>query len=382
MTTVPLTAGADSLVPATTEEATAEFLTHALRSSGVLDADSTVAEVEHDRIGEGVGLMCDLARLTIRYRGPAHGAPSSVILKVPSSAPENRNLGNHFRLYEREGRFYQHLADEVPVRTPHCLANCIDVDRGLYALVLEDFGARTMVSQVVGLDATRAAEAVRALGRLHARFWEAPELDDLVWMPRAIDPEVLGAGQSYREAWPVFHERFHDDLPDGSAELAELVGSTWETVAESVYGDTPHTVCHGDFRADNIMFDDTTSGDGHVGVLDWQVSMRGPGIGDVGYLLAQSLTTDVRRAHQRELVEQWYDELSTQLGGAPADFSFADAWDGYRRSTASMTALPVIGGAQTDLANERGLQLGREMAQRAFSAAIELDARSLLLSLT
>lgn len=327
MTTVPLTAGAGALVPTTTQDATSEFLTHALRTSGVLDDGSAVAEVEHDRIGEGVGLMCELARLTLRYSGPAHGAPSSVIVKVPSNAPENRNVGNHFRLYEREGRFYQHLGDAVPVRTPRCLANFIDVDNGLYALVLEDFGARTMVSQVVGLDASRAAEAVRALGRLHARFWEAPELDALVWMPRAIDPEVLGAGQSYREAWPVFHERFHEDLPDGAAELAELVGSTWETVAESMYGDSPHTVCHGDFRADNLMFDDTTTGDDHVGVLDWQVSMRGPGIGDVGYLLAQSLTTDVRRAHERELVEQWYDELSTALGGEPSGFALSDAWD-------------------------------------------------------
>ena len=380
MTTVPLTADADTLVPATTEDATAEFLTYALRSSGVLHADSAVAEVEHDRIGEGVGLMCELARLTVRYRGPAHGAPSSVIVKVPSTAPENRNVGDHFRLYEREGRFYQHLADAVPVRTPQCLANCIDVENGLYALVLEDFGARTMVSQIVGLDAGRAAEAVRAIARLHARFWEAPELDELSWMPRTIDPEVLGAGQAYREAWPVFHERFRDDLPSGAAELAELVGSTWETQAQSMYGDSPNTVCHGDFRADNMMFDDATTGDHHVGVLDWQVSMKGVGVGDVGYLLAQSLTSDVRRASERQLVEQWYDELSTNLGGEPSGYSFDDAWDGYRRSTASMTALPVIGGAQTDLANERGVQLGREMAQRAFSAALELDAISLLSS--
>ena len=36
--------------------------------------------------------------------------------------------------------------------------------------------------------------------------------------------------------------------------------------------------------------------------------------------------------------------------------------------------VPVLGGAQTDLANERGLQLAKEMASRAFSAALELDA--------
>ncbi|MGA7759664.1 MAG: hypothetical protein WCA57_17625, partial [Ilumatobacteraceae bacterium] len=150
MTTLPDTKMATNgvptgIVPTATEEASAEFLTAALRSSGVIEVDSSVAEVEHDRIGEGVGLMCELARLTLRYRGPARGAPSSVILKVPSNFPENRNVGNHFRLYEREGRFYEHVGRSIPVRTPNCLYNHIDVETGTFALVLEDFGSRTMV---------------------------------------------------------------------------------------------------------------------------------------------------------------------------------------------------------------------------------------------
>jgi Phosphotransferase enzyme family len=367
-------------IPAITEDASADFVTQALRSTGVIDGDTVVAEVEHDRIGEGVGLMCDLARLTLRYGGPAHGAPSSIILKVPSRFPENRAIGMHFRLYEREGRFYEHIGRAVAVRTPDCLFNHIDPETGEYALLLEDFGARTMVSQVAGLDAERAAEAVRAIARVHAQYWESPEMDRLDWMPQAIDPEVMGAGQSYREAWPLFRERFGSDLPDGSVELAELVGSTWETMAQSMFDDSPHTICHGDYRADNLMFDDSVTGDGHVGVLDWQIAFRGPGIGDVAYLIAQSMTAPHRRAHDRELVEQWYDELCSTLGRQPDGFSIDDAWDGYRRGTASMVALPVIGGAQTDLANERGVELVHEMAVRSFSAALELDAASLLTS--
>jgi len=369
---------AEAPIPVTTDGASPEFLTGALRSSGVLDADTWVAEVEHDRIGEGVGLMCDLARLTLRYRGPAHGAPSSVVIKVPSTAPENRGVGNHFRLYEREGRFYEHLTGTLPVRTPRCLANHIDVEGDRFVLLLEDFGARTMVSQVVGLDDTRAAEAVRAAARFHARFWDSPQLESLTWMPRAIDPEIAGAGHSYREAWPVFRERFSASLPDGAGDLAERVGAVWERWAQEMYHTESRTVCHGDFRADNLMFDDSSTGADHVGVLDWQIAYRGAGIGDVGYLLIQSMTAESRRTHERSLVEQWYDELSTSLGAPPAGYTIDDAWDGYRASAATMSALPVIGGAQADLANERGLALVKEMAGRAFSAALELDSASLL----
>jgi hypothetical protein len=56
-------------VPLRTTDATPEFVTEALRSDGVIGADSAVAEVEHDQIGEGVGITGTLARLTLRYSG-------------------------------------------------------------------------------------------------------------------------------------------------------------------------------------------------------------------------------------------------------------------------------------------------------------------------
>jgi hypothetical protein len=109
-----------------TTDATPEFVTDALRSGGAIAADTAVAEVEHCTIGEGVGIMGTLARLTLRYSGPAVGAPSSIVLKLPSEFPENRSVGNHFRFYEREGRFYEQLGDKLSVRTPRCYFNHID----------------------------------------------------------------------------------------------------------------------------------------------------------------------------------------------------------------------------------------------------------------
>src|SRR6478735_6837011 len=100
-------------VPVSTEAADAAFLTAALRESGVLDSNSGVAEVSHETIGEGVGIVGQLARLSLRYEGNAAGAPGTVILKIPSSFPENRAVGDHYDFYQREGRFYQQLADKV-----------------------------------------------------------------------------------------------------------------------------------------------------------------------------------------------------------------------------------------------------------------------------
>ena len=365
-------------VPVVTEDASAEFMTTALRSTGVIGADSEVAEVEHDRIGEGVGLMCNLARLTLRYKGPAHGAPSSVILKVPSNLPENRGVGDHFNFYEREGRFYEQVSESLPVRTPHCYYNHIDVEANEFALVIEDFGGRTMVSQVAGIDVDRAAEAVKALALVHAEWWDSPKLESLTWMPRAIDPGIISAGAEYRRVWDHFVELLGDRLPDGAVELGEKVGPSWEVVQTEVYERAPTTLCHGDFRADNLMFDDAATGREHVGILDWQIASRNGGIGDVCYLATQSMTIDDRRAHERDLVDVWYDALSGALGSAPEGYTADQAWTDYRSMTGVMTVYGVVAGGGLDPSNERGLELVTDMASRSFAAALDLDAVSFI----
>jgi len=365
-------------VPLVTEDASPEFVTRALQSTAVIDADTEVAEVEHDRIGEGVGLMCNLARLTLRYKGVAHGAPSSVILKVPSNLPENRGVGDHFGFYEREGRFYAEISDSLPVRTPRCYYNHIDTAANEFALMLEDFGGRTMVSQVAGIDFERAAEAVRSLALVHAEWWASPRLDSLTWMPQATDPLTLSAGAEYRKAWERFVELFESDLPDGALALGERVGDSFEAIITSMFDDAPATICHGDFRADNLMFDDASTGREHVGIIDWQIAMKSAGVGDVCYLVTQSMTVDDRRACERELVQVWYDALSSALGAAPESYGLDDAWNGYRSATTTMTVYSVVGGGGMDPSNERGRQLVTEMANRSFAAALDLDAAALI----
>jgi hypothetical protein len=365
-------------VPVVTEDASADFVTNALRSTGVIDADTSVAELEHDRIGEGVGLMCNLARLTLRYKGPAHGAPSSVILKVPSNLPENRGVGDHFGFYEREGRFYDEVSESLPVRTPLCYYNHIDVEANEFALILEDFGGRTMVSQVAGIDVERAVEAVKALALVHAEWWMSPRLDSLTWMPRAIDERIISAGFQYRKVWDHFVELFADRLPEGAVELGERIGPSWEAVYQHFYASTPTTLCHGDFRADNLMFDDASTGREHVGILDWQIAYRGGGIADVCYLATQSMTVDDRRAHERDLVDVWFDSLCTALGSAPDDYSAEQAWTDYRSLTGNMTVYGVVSGGGLDPSNERGLELITDMASRSFIAALDLDAASFI----
>ena len=321
-------------VPISTEAADAAFVTDALREGGILGSGSSVAEVEHDSIGEGVGIVGQLARLSLRYEGPAPGAPGSVILKIPSQFPENRAVADHFDFYRREGRFYQQLADKVPVRTAACFWNHMDPSAGSFGLLLEDLGERLMISQIAGIPAVRAAAALRALARIHGTWWGSPALDALDWMPRLDDPINLAAGQQYRDAWPTFLERvqvFTDEMHD----IGDRTKDQLERLIRDGMAEAPLAVCHGDFRGDNLMFDDGAPADDEVAVLDWQIAYRGPAVTDVAYFLCQSLTVEERRAHERDLVRGWYEELVAtarrEVGRDLDDYPFELAWDQYRR---------------------------------------------------
>ena len=365
-------------IPSTTDAASAAFVTEALRAGGVIGRDTAVAEVTHEPIGVGVGIVGQLARLGLRYDGPARGAPGSVVLKIPSQYPENRAIGDHFDFYQREGRFYEQIGGKLEVRTPRCYWNHIDPGSQTFALLLEDLGNRTVISQIAGIGAERAGQAVEAIATVHAAWWHSPALESLTWMPRMTDPIMLSAGAQYRQSWPLFVERLGDSLPPGSIELGERVQACFEQLLMTADEESPTTICHGDFRADNLLFDDTAEGVDRVAVLDWQISYRGPAVSDVTYLLCQSMDVDDRRAAERDLLRRWYDTV-VRLGPPDvADYDFDTVWRHHRQGVATTTVYAVTAAGSMDPANERGRELVATMARRSFTASLDLDSGELL----
>ena len=77
-------------LPTTTSEITAEWMTEALRGSGIIGDDVTVSSVLIDAGAVGVGFMGEVATVGLVYDGDANGAPTSVIAKLPTSSPDIR----------------------------------------------------------------------------------------------------------------------------------------------------------------------------------------------------------------------------------------------------------------------------------------------------
>ena len=158
------------MMPKTSEEVTPEWLNEVLDDS--ITGGAQVSSIEKEIIGEGAGFLGELARLALTYDREAPAAPSSMVVKLPTQDESVRNLAQLINVYEREIRFYEQIADEMPMRTPRCYFSHADVAKGDYVLLLEDL-APGSVSDVCAMRirsrSPPARVAVQMSGRSTAR---------------------------------------------------------------------------------------------------------------------------------------------------------------------------------------------------------------------
>lgn len=256
-------------------------------------------------------------RLRLEYgNGPA--GPESVFVKLPPFDESQRRLVAKTDMGRREARFYAGPGVEAPLRIPRPYFAAFGDEPTEYVMVLEDLvasGAR-LTTRAAPLDEDETGLLVRALAGLHAHFWEDPRFDDeLSWVQPAMRGSygaklVAGAQEQFAADFPpVF-----DDLCRTFIEHHERIAELWDVGAP--------TLIHGDTHAGNLFVD----GD-EVGVYDWAVISRSPGIRDLAIHLGNSCPAELRSAHQ----EQWIRGYRDVLVGAGIDApDFDELWLQYR----------------------------------------------------
>lgn len=359
-------------IPATLDALTPEWLTRALRDGGQI-GEGTVTSATVEPVGQGVGILCQLGRITLTYDQPSTDGPRTLIAKMASTDPQTRGMVSVFRFYEREVRFYRDLADEVDIRTARCYFSDFDAASGDFILLLEDFGSARIGDQLDGASIEDASLVIAELAKLHAAWWNSPRLNELTWMPSADDQITKTGVALYPQAWPIFMERLGHALPEEMRAIGEKLGGQIVGILDR-FVDGPPTVCQGDVRLDNLFFA-ARPGDAPLALIDWQITLQGVGTYDVGYFMTQSLDTEVRRAHETELL-QTYHRLLTE--GGVSDYSYEQMLEHYRWVVLFCFAYPVIGGGFGDLSNERGYALGRTMMERSAAAIMDWKAGELL----
>jgi hypothetical protein len=325
-----------------------------------------VAGVEVEQIGVGIGVSSALYRLKLS----GEGCPQSVIVKLPALDPAAVFTSTVLRMYIREVRFFEELAPLVPCRVPTFHHGQVDEETSSFVVVMEDLSAMRIVDQLEGMAVEDAERAVDALAAWHAQWWR--QADDLaekgltVSLGDPIYPAVLP--MVFAEGWAKLTSEL--DIPESIL----AIGPRYSDAIARLLSDlsqAPTTMLHGDFRADNILFD----ADGAPVLLDFQLIGTGSGAYDLAYFVTQSLAPEVAAEHETALFDRWCDGL--RAAGVP-EADLDGQWLNYRKAALFCLVYPVVASRGMDLSDPRQRQLVECMNTRYARAAEALDLAALL----
>ncbi|HEV7721084.1 MAG TPA: aminoglycoside phosphotransferase family protein [Iamia sp.] len=358
--------GHDTIAIADTPETlTPDWLTAALADH--LDG-GRVTDVAATPVG--TGQMCDSLRLALTYDGAPPTAPATVVAKLPAADPTSRATALALRSYEKEVRFYQQVADELPICTPTVFHAAIDPATASFVLLLEDLAPARPGDQLAGCTPGVVASAIDELVRLHAPRWADPTLAELEWLHGDLDASRAFLGMLLPGVWGGFKDRYTADLDPHVLPLGEeLFGHLDAYLAPPT---APLTITHGDYRLDNLLLDPD---DGHVrGVVDWQTCAVGPALQDVAYVMGAGLLPEDRRPVEEDLVRRYHDGL---LAAGIEGYGWDACWQDHRRGTFAGLVMAVAASMLVER-TDRGDQMFLTMASRHAQHALDLDAVELL----
>lgn len=356
-------------IPGSIDDITSEWVEMALQRTA---PGCRVESIAVQRIGEGVGFLGELARVGIVYSdNPQGGAPASVIVKLPTNVPEPRAMATGMGFYEREIGFYRELSHRAGPRVPTCYYVEDEPATGSFVLVMEDFPGAQAGDQLASCTDDQARLAVRELAKLHARWWQSPELDSYSWLPNKNHPFVQVLKGAHQQFLAVFEEHWADRFDPMVLRVARGLAEKYDDFIDALMS-MPLTLAHQDYRLDNVLFGEPGTPEELV-ILDWQLAQQSPGLMDLQYFIAGNLRRDARKRLTDELVDLYYEGLRQN---GVKDYTFEQCKDNFVRASTTLGFYVVTGAAtlNADAYNERGHELIDTLFGSLNDAMVEYEA--------
>lgn len=311
-----------------------------------------------EEFGAGAGIIGMVTRVHLT----SERGPDSIIAKFPSPAEENRAVAATYDMYQREINFYQDLAQHISLRVPDCYYARFNPEANLFVLLMEDLKDLRIGDQVAGCSEQDARLVIEGIAKLHASTWRTDRPIVSHNNPGQRDGMIGGFGVG----WPVVSEKFADLITPDIAERATRVPDLVPALLERMCSD-PICVVHADVRLDNVFFDDD-----EIVLVDWQSVCTSAPEQDLAYFVTQSLSDEVRNA------QDWVAVYHQALTGQGIDYDLEDCRKRYQVSALYLLCYAVVIAGTLDLANERGMQLGRTLFGNAMRSLVEIKAFDLV----
>jgi hypothetical protein len=265
------------------------------------------------------GVLADAFRLhEIRYANESPDLPRSVIVKLASQSEKRRDMAIENNAYLKEVEFFRELASTMPLRSPSLYHAMTDGSAGAerFVLVMEDLGNHSRVFDQVedNPDEPFMRKIAIEIAGMHAQYWEAPETR-LPWLSARDHRYVFTFDAASRESperlsefLGLWREMYGRDLfTEGGVRKSESItrllcgpesANILDRISDHLSG-RPHTLLHGDLRADNIFRSDPARGlsvdDSELTYIDWQLTGTGPPGLEFAQAWIHSLPESLRR---------------------------------------------------------------------------------------
>jgi hypothetical protein len=302
----------------------------------------TPIAIELDSNYGGPSLLGRIVRVKFRY-ATAGCRPESVIVKFQARASD------------WEAQIYRLLA-ESELR---CVPKLIGAfDRG--TLLMQDLWPLRPGSQLEGCTLEQARQVLALLAEVHGRFWGDERVPSL-------EPGRFASAirVNMTECWESFAARYREMLGDAAADFQWMRQNAAAVSAHRLSG--PTTLFHGDVHMENILFGPEERS--QPVLVDWQLAGRGLAANDVSFFLLKSISAELRRAKEDELLREYYGQLP---GRVRRTYPFGVFKLDYRAcaTRSIVSAVMLVGPRFADRQDQQ--RLADAVAERVIAAVLDL----------
>jgi thiamine kinase-like enzyme len=354
-------------VPWCAEAISSDWLT-AVLCRGIQDARVTSVEICGGDQGSSVRRNLKAA---YNEEGKNAGLPENLFCKTTPTVLTRLATGLSAA---GEARFYRQIRPELNIEAPICYHSAWDRNSGrsvhLFNDVVATKAARFCRWQTP-ISRQQAEQIIDTLATLHSRYYDSARFtSDLKWVRTFEDFFHAGERVGLQEC----HEQAMIEAeavipPDVSRRRMEIWPSTLKALA--LHSQGARTLIHSDVHLGNWYI----TGEGRMGLCDWQCLGTGHWARDVSYAIATTLAIEDRRNWERDLLKRYLEQMRGQCGLAA---TFDEAWDLCRQQLfpALLMWTPTLVHTRTtpDMQPE---EMSLEMIKRITAAISDLESFSI-----
>jgi hypothetical protein len=300
------------------------------------------------KIADGEGFTSTILKVKLEYENGDEKYPKSVVVKTPSlpaledlmskltAGNETDAPGTTFDEmvefttfgHTAECEAYRIFGDQPPIPLPiiYAATKCHANEMG--AIVMEDLSDRSSIIgdplSVLSLDQLNAA--VDAMATWHAwclttnvpwqQHFEAADSGRRKEMFTNWFGMMKGVFERTKQKYPNVFTALDEGLAQKPFDMDEFT-----RVLNKHRAIMPDLIVHGDFYANNLMYETYKDEKGKVvvgskliSIIDWALTHSGSPMEDLGRLLSLSVDTETRRRHTNDVLRRYYDKLIEKAG--------------------------------------------------------------------